>query len=187
MTDIVIWLLFIFSNHCLKCLGLPISDLTVLQSSDPMEIVSHYFHAGFSYKEILLFLLVYHSIEITLRQLHRILRKLGLLRRKHKTNINDIVSKVQKQLESSSSSFGYRLMHQKLRKNNFTVDRETVRIIKKSLDPEGVTLRSGQKLRRRTYRSQGLNLIWHIDGYDKLKSFGFAIHGVIHEYSRKIL
>ena len=114
-----------FSNHCLKCLGLPISDLTVLQSSDPKEIVSHCFHAGFSYKEILLFLLVYYGIEITLRQLHRILRKFGLLRRKHKTNINDIVSEVQKQLESSSSWFGYRPMHQKLRKNKFTVDRET--------------------------------------------------------------
>ena len=187
MTGIVIWLLFIFSNHCLKCLGLPISDLTVLQSSDRKEIVSYYFYAGFSYNEILLFLLVYHGIEITLRQLHRILRKLGLFRRKHKANINDIVSEVQKQLESSSSSFGYRLMHQKLRKNKFTVDRETVRIIMKSLDPEGVTLRSGHKLRRRTYRSQGPNFIWHIDGYDKLKPFGFAIHGAIDGYSRKIL
>ena len=159
MTGIAIWLLFIFSNHCLKCLGLPISDLTVPQSSDRKEIVSHYFHTGFSYNEILLFLFVYHGIEITLRQLHRILRKLGLFRRKHKANINDIVSEVQKQLESSSSSFGYRLMHQKLRKNKFTVDRETVRIIMKSLDPEGVTLWSGHKLRRRTYRSQGSNLI----------------------------
>ena len=70
-------------------------------------------------------------------------------------------------------------MHQKLRKNKFTVDRETVRIIMKSLDPEGVTLRSGHKLRRRTYRSQGPNFIWHIDGCDKLKPFGFAIHGAI--------
>ena len=69
------------------------SDLTVLQSSDRKEIVSHYFHAGFSYNEILLFLLVYYGIDITLRQLHPILQKLGLFRRKHKTNINDIVMK----------------------------------------------------------------------------------------------
>ena len=78
-------------------------------------------------------------------------------------------------------------MHQKLRKNKFTVDRETVRIIMKSLDPEGVSLRSGHKLRRRTYRSQGPNFIWHIDGYDKLKPFGFAIHGAMDGYGRKIL
>ena len=29
--------------------------------------------------------------------------------------------------------------------------------------------------------------MWHIDGYDKLKPFGFAIHGAIDGYSRKIL
>ena len=75
-------------------------------------------------------------------------------------------------------------MHQKLRKNKFTVDRETVRIIMKSLDPEGVTLRSGHKLRRRTDRSQVPNFIWYIDGYDKLKPFGFAIPGAIDGYSR---
>ena len=78
-------------------------------------------------------------------------------------------------------------MYQKLRKNKFTVARETVRIIMKSLDPEGVTLRSGHKLRRCTYRSQGSNFIWHIDGYEKLQPFGFTIHGAIDGYSGKIL
>ena len=29
--------------------------------------------------------------------------------------------------------------------------------------------------------------MWHIDGYDKLKPFDFAIHGAIDGYSRKIL
>jgi len=29
--------------------------------------------------------------------------------------------------------------------------------------------------------------LWHVDGYDKLKPFGFAIHGPIDGYSRKIL
>ena len=57
----------------------------------------------------------------------------------------------------------------------------------KSLDPEGVTLRSGHKLRRRTYRSQGPDFIWHIGRYDKLKPFRFAIHGATDGYSRKIL
>jgi hypothetical protein len=28
---------------------------------------------------------------------------------------------------------------------------------------------------------------WHIDGYDKLKPFGFCIHGAIDGYSRRIL
>lgn len=33
----------------------------------------------------------------------------------------------------------------------------------------------------------GPNFIWHIDGYDKLKPYGFCIHGAIDIYSRPIL
>lgn len=33
----------------------------------------------------------------------------------------------------------------------------------------------------------GPNFLWHIDGYDKLKPFGFAIHGCIDGFSRKLL
>ena len=42
-------------------------------------------------------------------------------------------------------------------------------------------------LARRTYISTGFNHTWHIDGYDKLKPFGFPIHDSIDGYSRKIL
>ena len=31
------------------------------------------------------------------------------------------------------------------------------------------------------------NFIWHIDGYDKLKPYGFCVHGAIDGYSRRIL
>ncbi|KAK3730126.1 hypothetical protein QZH41_004830 [Actinostola sp. cb2023] len=79
-------------------------------------------------------------------------------------------------------------MHQRLRLDySLRVNRETVRIILRSLDPEGVLLRSRHKLRRRQYRSKGPNYIWHIDGYDKLKPFGFCIHGAIDGFSRRIM
>lgn len=83
--------------------------------------------------------------------------------------------------------FGYRLMHQKLRSIGITVDRETVRLGLKYLDPEGVESRKSHRLRRRKYVNKGPNYLWHIDGYDKLKPFGLAIHGGIDGYSRKIL
>ena len=78
-------------------------------------------------------------------------------------------------------------MHQKLRAKGFTVDRESVRLIIKSIDPESVELRTSHRLVRRVYRSIGPNYLWHIDGYDKLKPFGFPIHGAIDGYSRKIM
>ena len=112
--------------------------------------------------------------------------KLELFWRKRKTNINDIVSEIQKQFESS---LGYRTTHQQLWKNKVTIETETIAIIMKSLHSfgVGVFLRSCHKLRRRTYRSQPPNFIWHIDVCDKLNSSGLTIHDVIDRYSYKIL
>jgi len=33
-------------------------------------------------------------------------------------------------------------------------------------------------LQRRQYITKGPNHLWHINGYGKLKTFGFCIHGV---------
>ena len=60
---------------------------------------------------------MYYGTEITLRQLNRILRKLGLFRRKFKASIISVISAIQIELAFSSSSFGYRMMHQKLRQS----------------------------------------------------------------------
>ena len=94
---------------------------------------------------------------------------------------------MKREISSSSSCFGYRLMHQKLRQMGVTTDQETVRLTLKALDPEGVICRSRNRLKRRIYISKGPNYMWHIDGYDKLKPFGLAIHGCMDGYSRKII
>ena len=146
------------------------------------QIITHYFHSGLSYTEIISFLFVYHGIQTTLRQLNRILRKLGLFRRKCKASITSVISAIQTELASSSSSFGYGMVHQKLREKKLVIDRETVRIAMRSLNPEGVTVRSRHILQRRVYNARGPNYIWHIDGFDKIKPYGF-----IDGYSRKIL
>ena len=68
-----------------------------------------------------------------------------------------------------------------------SVPKETVRHAFRVLDPEGVDSRLRHKLRRRQYRGNGRNFLWHIDGYDKLKPYGFCVHGIIDGYSRQIL
>ena len=78
-------------------------------------------------------------------------------------------------------------MHQTLCADDFMVDRETVRILLKVLDANGVELRSSHHLARRTYVSVGPNYLWHIDGYDKIKPYGFAIHGAINGFSRNCI
>ena len=87
-----------------------------LQSDNHGEIVRTYFQAGLSYNEILEFLRSYHNINITVRQLHRILRKEALFRRKHKSSINDVIEAIQSLLKGPSSNHGYRSIHLKLRK-----------------------------------------------------------------------
>ena len=71
-------------------------------------------------------------------------------------------------------------------------------MISSLMDPDGTEKRKSRKLQRRVYHTkvfcisdnisllfyyvtccQGPNYLWHIDGYDKLKPFGFAIHGAI--------
>ena len=88
----------------------------------------------------------------------------------------------------SGSISGYRSMHQRLTTDHqLIVTRNIVRQVLKILDPEGVQARSRRRLRRRNYSTKGPNYLWHIDGYDKLKPFGFCVHGAIDGYSRKIL
>ena len=69
----------------------------------------------------------------------------------------------------------------------WSVNRATMRNILKTLDPEGAEHRSIHSLKGRIHWSKGPNYIWHIDGYDKLKPFGFCIHGAIDGNSRRIL
>lgn len=158
-----------------------------LQQESRDNIITRYFSSGMLYAEILYFLSSYHRIQLTVRQLHRVLRRLGLFRRGNRSNINDVLTFVQAQLNGSASCQDYRSMHQLLRNHGFNINRENVRMILSTLDPEGVAARTRRRLRRRVYFSPGPNHVWHIDGYDKLKPFGFAIHGAIDGYSRKIL
>ena len=53
----------------------------------------------------------------------------------------------------------------------------------KEIDSEGSELRR-HRLKRRVYVNQGFDYAWNLAGYDKLKPFGFAIHGAIDGYSR---
>ena len=79
-------------------------------------------------------------------------------------------------------------MHQRLRIDyGLVVSGEMVRLALKTLDPEGVERRLQHRLKRRTYSANGPDFIWHLDLYDKLKSFGLCIHGAIDGYSRCIL
>lgn len=83
---------------------------------------------------------------------------------------------------------GYRLMTKTLHlKYGLKIPRHHTMKILRAIDPIGIQLRQRRVLRRRTYTALGPNYLWHADGHDKLKRFGFAIHACIDGYSRRII
>ena len=65
--------------------------------------------------------------------------------------------------------------------------KEAVRIALNILDQEGVSRRKSYRLKRPKYRNKGPNHVLHMDGNDKLRPFGFYVHGCIDGFSRKII
>ena len=82
----------------------------------------------------MVFLNFFHAVSLSLRQLHRILRKQNLFCRYRKSHITEVTQAILQNLSGYSKFFGYRLMHQKLRADGFIVDRKTVRILLKVLN-----------------------------------------------------
>ncbi|XP_064630795.1 uncharacterized protein LOC135489386 [Lineus longissimus] len=90
--------------------------------------------------------------------------------------------------ENSRSCLGYRPVWRRLiEEYGITVSRNRVMELMRIINEEGVESRRQRRLITRRYRTPGPNYVWHIDGYDKLKPFSFAIHGAIDGYSRRIL
>lgn len=152
------------------------------------ELIERYFSLGFQQAEILLFLVVNHGIVLSIRQLKRILARRGLRRRLNTADLGTVLSAIEEELKGSGSVIGYRRMWQKLiTERHLVVSKETVRHALRLLNPAAVDNRLRHRLQRRQYRGRGPNFIWHIDGYDKLKPFGFCIHGCIDGFSRRIM
>ena len=92
------------------------------------------------------------------------------------------------ELDGPSCMSGYRAMWHTLRlKYGLCIPSSTVQSLLKELDPVGTEKRRKHRVKRRTYSSNGPNECWHVDGYDKLKPFGFPIHGAVDGYSHRVL
>lgn len=142
-----------------------------------------------SIEKLLSFLADRHGICISLRQLKRILASLGLKRRNlPQTSPIEIISAVIQELKGSGSSIGYKSLWKRFM-NIYKIDikRDTVLELLRIADPEGIVNRQTHRLRRRQYCVPAPNFLWHLDRYDKLKPYGFVIHGCVDGFSRKIM
>jgi hypothetical protein len=151
------------------------------------DLLREYFKLGLKYNEILQCMDLLHGHVFSLRTLKRITQKMGLYRRKYKSDILDIVWYISEQCNTHGQMHGYRWLHSKCLEHGLVVSRETIRILLHIIDPDGIEKRKAKRLRRRIYSNPGPNAVWHIDGYDKLSRFGVRIHGCVDGFSRKII
>ena len=83
---------------------------------------------------------------------------------------------------------GYRQMTEIISlKYGVNISKEHVRKTLADIDPEGVSMHKKKTIKLRTYETNGPFDVFHIGGNDKLKRFGFAIHGCIDGFSRKLI
>ena len=151
----------------------PISGLSRLQL-----ILVH--DKVFSSREILILLFVYHGFKLCRKQLHRILKQNKRRRRLQYSPDEQVVAHMLGEMELSGQCVGYRSMWQMLVVNhNLRIPRDEVLRIMRLVDPVGKEMRKAHRLKRRQYYARGANFIRHVDGYDKLKPYGFCIHVVL--------
>ena len=120
----------------------------------------------------------------------RHLKKLNLFRRpveRIRTDDATLMAAVKEELSGSGSYIGYMRVWAHLRKTGLEVRQDDVSRAILQYDPDGVSRRQRRKLRRRKYFIAGPNYFWHIDGHDKLKLFGFSLHGCIDGFSRRLI
>ena len=155
------------------------------------QLIIYYFKKGYQYDSILKFLSSHHGFHISKSTLIRRLKENGIQRRRQSNTFNEfqrMERTIANEVTGPNSLLGYRLMWNQLKNvHGIYVTRSTVMNIMRVIDPAGVETRASRSLKRRTYVSLGPNYCWHLDGYDKLKPFGFSIHGCIDGYSRKML
>ena len=166
---------------------LQLSSDTDSEDNTEQSLIEYYFSRGFQYKSIIDFLTKRHGIIISERTLRNRLNEYGLRRRSPNFDMNAVRGVMQNLLNGPGNTGGYRSMWHALRTQGLQVPRRVVEQLMRELDPEGCQSRRARRLRGRTYHVPGPNYCWHTDGYDKLKPYGFPIHGCIDGWSRKII
>lgn len=98
-----------------------------------------------------------------------------------------MVTILSQEMEGQAAHVGYKYSWHELKLQGINVPKELVMIYKRIVDPVGVERRNVHVSKCRIYSSLGPNGCWHVDRYDKLKQFNFAIQGCIDGHSRTVL
>ncbi|XP_071146741.1 uncharacterized protein [Mytilus edulis] len=152
------------------------------------ELVQYYHQLCYTSLQICGFLLFVHGTFMSCSMLKRLKRRLNIRRRNNQSPLPTVVRTILALHRNGLSNVGYRYMWRTLNIGfGLCVTQSRARLCLRTIDQQGVLNRSRRVLRRRVYYNRGPNYLIHVDGYDKLKPYGIAIHGAMDGYSRKLL
>ena len=121
---------------------------------------------------------------MSIRTLKRRLQSFGLQRTPYNITEESLRQIISREIEGSASTKGYRALWSSLKVSyGINIQRDVVMKMLRELDPDGTETLRARRLRRRQYVSVGPNFCWLADGYDKLKPYGFPIHGCVDGFS----
>ena len=108
----LIGIILLFSQvECVIPPYIPVLGNDHLEQSD---LIKRYRALGFSYKEVLLFLMVHHGIRLSLRHLKRLIENIGIKRRKNVSKLGDVIGAISEELNRSGDMARYRQMTRRL-------------------------------------------------------------------------
>ena len=153
--------------------------------------IRYYFNQGLEYCDIWKILRKHHHTIISKSTLLSRLKDYGLSRRNGKNltleTIREASKRINPLIEGPASSSCYRFVWHPLKMTGFHAPQCIIQTLLIDINPQRTESRRRHTLRRNIYTNSGPNYAWHIDGHDKLKPFGFDIHGAIDGYSREVL
>ena len=156
-------------------------------NASPEEIVNYCHSNALTVMETMAyFLFVCHTF-VSKRTIERIKRRLSLRSYRNESPIREIINKIMDLQMNGYGDLGYKSMWHILNTQiGIRVTEKHIRLIMRALSNQVINPHR-RALHRRQYINPGPNYTVHVDGYDKLKPYGIAIHGGICGFSRKIL
>ena len=148
-----------------------------------------YYHGllpKFKYKKICSIITFHHSRSLTISRIKSVC-KANELNRKINVSDDHLCRMIENELNTSLSFVEYRQTTENLcLKYGVNVVMEDVHKALKSVGPDGVNKRKSKTIIRREFLSSRPGSIYHIVVNDKLKCWGFGIHGWVYSFSRKV-
>ncbi|KAG8898513.1 hypothetical protein FRB99_007389 [Tulasnella sp. 403] len=139
------------------------------------------YDAGFTNREIAKF------SGISRNTLQRRLEEWGIRRRNSTLDDTELEAMIRDIKTSVGLFYGERAVFGLIRARGHWAPRFKIRAILRRVDPEGVSTRWRQAIRRRAYWVPFPNSLWHIDGHHKLIRWKIVTHGGVDGKTRMVV